>query len=92
MRKNLLVIVLLVVLLCCTFPVSAFAAGDASGETQISVTFSGLGDSTASTDDTGPLQRAVAMKSTYRAHTPPIVSRVCRLQQILFLSSPVQSL
>ena len=45
---------LLVVLLCCTFPVSAFAAGDTSGETQISVTFSGLGDGMDSPDVTGP--------------------------------------
>lgn len=78
MRKNLPALVLLVVLLCCTFPVSAFAAGETSGETQISVTFSGLGDSTASTDDTGPASTGssyeINIPGSYSTNSEPCMS------------------
>lgn len=78
MRKNLPALVLLVVLLCCTFSVSAFAAGETSGETQISVTFSGLGDGTAGTDDTGPASTGnsyeINMPGSYSTNNEPCMS------------------
>lgn len=78
MRKNLPVIVLLVVLLCCSFPVSAFAAGDASGETQISVTFSGLGDGMDSPDVTGPTSTGgnyeINIPGSYSTNNEPCMS------------------